>query len=47
MYTASSSFLETLAEAGIAHAFVDWGSDHPAILEDPERQRTKNGKTSL
>ncbi|KAL5482649.1 hypothetical protein ACEPAI_9243 [Sanghuangporus weigelae] len=47
MYTASSVFLKTLAEAGITHAFANWGSDHPAMLEDLERQRTENGKTSL
>ncbi|KAF9465805.1 thiamine pyrophosphate enzyme, N-terminal TPP binding domain-containing protein [Collybia nuda] len=39
MYTASSIFLKTLADAGITHAFVNWGSDHPALLEDLERQR--------
>ncbi|KAJ8521724.1 hypothetical protein ONZ45_g1626 [Pleurotus djamor] len=46
MYTASSVFLETLAEAGITHAFVNWGSDHPGLLEDLERQRVEgNGDT--
>ncbi|KAL5520043.1 hypothetical protein ACEPAG_1703 [Sanghuangporus baumii] len=45
MYTVSSVFSKTLA--GITHAFVNWGSDHPAMLEDLERQRTENGKTSL
>jgi hypothetical protein len=39
MYTASSVFLQSLADAGITHAFVNWGSDHPALLEDLERQR--------
>ena len=26
---------------------MNWGSDHPALLEDLERQRTIDGKTSL
>jgi thiamine pyrophosphate-dependent acetolactate synthase large subunit-like protein len=42
MYTASSLFLQTLAEAGITHAFVNWGSDHPGLLEDLERQRIES-----
>lgn len=33
MYTASSAFLEALVEAGVSHAFVNWGSDHPALIE--------------
>ncbi|KAL0958998.1 hypothetical protein HGRIS_014311 [Hohenbuehelia grisea] len=41
MYTASSVFLKTLAESGITHAFVNWGSDHPGLLEDLERQRVE------
>ncbi|PFH53276.1 hypothetical protein AMATHDRAFT_137826 [Amanita thiersii Skay4041] len=46
--TTSSLFLRTLAQAGITHAFVNWGSDHPALLEDLERQRTesKDGETT-
>jgi hypothetical protein len=39
MYTTASVFLKTLADAGITHAFVNWGSDHPGFLEDLERQR--------
>ena len=42
MYTTSSVFLQALSAAGITHAFVNWGSDHPALLEDLERQRTEN-----
>ncbi|KAJ8081093.1 hypothetical protein PM082_017934 [Marasmius tenuissimus] len=38
-YTASSAFLKVLSNAGITHAFVNWGSDHPALLEDLQRQR--------
>jgi thiamine pyrophosphate-dependent acetolactate synthase large subunit-like protein len=41
MFTTSSIFLKSLAEAGITHVFVNWGSDHPAILEDLERQRVE------
>jgi acetolactate synthase I/II/III large subunit len=33
MYTASTAFLEALVEAGISHAFVNFGSDHPALVE--------------
>ncbi|KDR77534.1 hypothetical protein GALMADRAFT_245691 [Galerina marginata CBS 339.88] len=40
-YTTSTLFLRTLARAGITHAFVNWGSDHPALLEDLERQRVE------
>lgn len=43
MFTTSSLFLKTLADAGITHAFVNWGSDHPALLEDLERQRVELG----
>jgi thiamine pyrophosphate-dependent acetolactate synthase large subunit-like protein len=39
MFTASSAFLKTFIDAGITHAFVNWGSDHPALLADLERQR--------
>ena len=42
MYTTSSVFLQALSAAGITHAFVNWGSDHPGLLEDLERQRTQN-----
>ena len=42
MYTTASVFLQTLSAAGITHAFVNWGSDHPALLEDLERQRTES-----
>lgn len=41
-YTGSSVFLRTLARAGITHAFVNWGSDHPALLEDLARQRVES-----
>ncbi|KAF8525690.1 thiamine diphosphate-binding protein [Gautieria morchelliformis] len=44
MFTTSTVFLKTLADAGITHAFVNWGSDHPAMLEDIERQRLENGQ---
>ena len=45
MYTTSSVFLQALSAAGITHAFVNWGSDHPGLLEDLERQRTENHPT--
>ncbi len=32
---------------GVTHAFVNWGSDHPAILEELQRQRVHEGKTAL
>ncbi|KAI0747550.1 thiamine diphosphate-binding protein [Fomes fomentarius] len=46
MYTTASVFFKTLADAGVTHAFVNWGSDHSAFLEDLSRQRAENnGKT--
>lgn len=42
VFTTSSAFLKTLRESGITHAFVNWGSDHPALLEDIERQRVED-----
>ncbi|KAM5541149.1 hypothetical protein V8D89_005078 [Ganoderma adspersum] len=48
MYTTASVFFKTLADAGVTHAFVNWGSDHPAFLEDICRQQVENdGKTLL
>ena len=47
MLTASSVFLHTLADAGVTHAFVNWGSDHPALIEDIERQRVEHGQSFL
>ncbi|KAJ6518944.1 thiamine diphosphate-binding protein [Mycena sanguinolenta] len=47
MYTTSSVFLQSLANAGITHIFANWGSDHPALLEDLQRQRSeKDGQTA-
>ncbi|KAF9235634.1 thiamine pyrophosphate enzyme, N-terminal TPP binding domain-containing protein [Melanogaster broomeanus] len=34
-------------EVGITHVFVNWGSDHPAMLEELERQRETNGSHAL
>ncbi|KAI9065965.1 thiamine diphosphate-binding protein [Trametes sanguinea] len=45
MYTTASVFFKTLADAGVTHAFVNWGSDHPAFLEDLHRQYVETGKT--
>lgn len=47
MHTTASVFLNTLAQAGVTHAFVNWGNDHPAILEELERQRLQNGRTLI
>lgn len=47
MYTTSSVFLQSLANAGVSHVFANWGSDHPALLEDLQRQRAEgDGKTT-
>lgn len=32
-YTASTAFLEALAEAGVRYAFANLGSDHPGLIE--------------
>ena len=45
--TTAAVFLKTLAHAGITHAFVNWGNDHPALLEELERQRVEDGRTCL
>ncbi|KAM5541140.1 hypothetical protein V8D89_005069 [Ganoderma adspersum] len=47
MYTTASMIFKALADAGITHAFVNWGNDHPAFLEDLERERVENGKTPV
>ncbi|KAF2261322.1 acetolactate synthase [Lojkania enalia] len=33
VYTASFAFFEAIWEAGVTHAFVNLGSDHPSIIE--------------
>lgn len=43
MVTGAAIFLRTLVQAGVTHAFVNWGNDHPALLEELERQRTESG----
>ena len=45
MYTTATLIFKTLADAGVTHAFVNWGNDHPAFLEELERERVENGKT--
>ncbi len=45
MYTTASVLFKTFADAGITHAFVNWGNDHPAFLEELERERVESGKT--
>ena len=47
MFTSSSVFLQTLVNPGVTHAFVNWGSDHPALLADLERQRLVSGDESV
>ncbi|KAI0330509.1 thiamine diphosphate-binding protein [Cubamyces sp. BRFM 1775] len=47
MYTTASVLFKTFAEAGITHAFVNWGNDHPAFLEELERERVESGKTAV
>ncbi|KAI8986255.1 thiamine diphosphate-binding protein [Trametes punicea] len=47
MYTTASVIFKTFAEAGITHAFVNWGNDHPAFLEELERERVESGKTAI
>ncbi|EJD51162.1 Thiamin diphosphate-binding protein [Auricularia subglabra TFB-10046 SS5] len=37
MLSTSSAFIKALTDAGITHAFVNWGSDHPALLEELAR----------
>lgn len=44
MYTASTAFLEALTEAGVACMFVNFGSDHPALVEAIAEARA-NGRT--
>ena len=39
--------VDALADAGVTHAFVNWGSDHPAFLEDLQRQRAESGGKTL
>ncbi|KAH8082432.1 thiamine diphosphate-binding protein [Cristinia sonorae] len=41
--TGGGIFLKTLVAAGITHVFVNWGNDHPAFLEELERERLVNG----
>ena len=47
MHTTATLFLKTLADCGITHAFVNWGSDHPALLEELERERVEEGQTAV
>ncbi|KAM0752678.1 thiamine diphosphate-binding protein [Meredithblackwellia eburnea MCA 4105] len=46
VFTTSHVFLKVLAEAGITHAFVNLGSDHPALLE-AFAQRIQDGEKGL
>ena len=33
MYTGSSALIEALVDAGVSYLFVNFGSDHPGIVE--------------
>jgi acetolactate synthase-1/2/3 large subunit len=33
MTTAAMAFLDALTQAGVSHIFVNFGSDHPALIE--------------
>ncbi|KAM0752659.1 thiamine diphosphate-binding protein [Meredithblackwellia eburnea MCA 4105] len=46
VFTTSNVFLQVLVEAGITHAFVNLGSDHPALLE-AFAQRKQDGLKGL
>ncbi|KAL8292676.1 hypothetical protein RQP46_001288 [Phenoliferia psychrophenolica] len=46
VFTTSNVFLQVLVDAGITHAFVNLGSDHPSLLE-AFIQRNKDGLKSL
>ncbi|KAK4057533.1 hypothetical protein OIO90_001602 [Microbotryomycetes sp. JL221] len=46
VFTTSNVFLDVLVKAGITHAFVNLGSDHPALLE-AFIKRNKDGLKSL
>jgi thiamine pyrophosphate-dependent acetolactate synthase large subunit-like protein len=47
MFTTSSVFLKALADQGITHVFVNWGTDHPAMLEELQRQRASNSGDTI
>lgn len=46
VFTTSNVLLQTLVDAGIKRAFVNLGSDHPALLE-AFASRKKHGLESL
>ncbi|KAK4704376.1 hypothetical protein P7C70_g1834, partial [Phenoliferia sp. Uapishka_3] len=46
VFTASNVLLQVLVDAGITHAFVNLGSDHPSLLE-AFIQRNRDGLKSL
>lgn len=47
MPSSGAALLNALVQAGVTHAFVNWGNDHPALLEELERQRVELGKTTI
>lgn len=46
MVTTASIFFRTLVQAGVTHVFVNWGNDHPAFLEELEKQRSESADGS-
>ena len=46
-YTASTAFLEALAEAGVQYVFANLGSDHPGLIEALARARAEGREGDL
>ena len=46
-YTASTAFLEALAEAGVAYVFANLGSDHPGLIEAMAQARAEGRAGAL
>ena len=47
MPTTASALIHALKQAGVTHLFANWGNDHPAILEELERERVEEGGTMI
>jgi len=46
-YTASTAFLEALAEAGVRYVFANLGSDHPGLIEALARAQAEGREDTL
>ena len=46
-YTASTAFLEALAEAGVPYVFANLGSDHPGLIEALARAKAEGREGDL